>query len=47
MAVNRRKPRNASLRFQSFIDTSGLTKKKPELSLVVGLKKKGGRNSYG
>ncbi len=47
MAVNRRKPRNASLRFQSFIDTSGLTKKKPERSLVVGLKKKGGRNAYG
>jgi large subunit ribosomal protein L2 len=47
MAVTLRKPRNASLRFQSFIDTSDLTKKRPERSLVVGLKKNGGRNAYG
>ena len=47
MAIIRRKPRNASLRFQSFVDTSDLTKKKPEKSLVVGLNKKGGRNAYG
>lgn len=47
MAINRRKPRNASLRFQSFVDTSDLTKKKPEKSLVKGLKKSGGRNVYG
>lgn len=47
MAIIRRKPRNSSLRFQSFVDTSDLTKKKPEKSLVVGLRKSGGRNAYG
>ena len=47
MAIIRRKPRNASLRFQSFVDTSHLTKKEPEKSLVIGLKRKGGRNAYG
>lgn len=47
MAIIRRKPRNSSLRFQSFVDTSDLTKKKPEKSLVKGLKKGGGRNAYG
>lgn len=47
MAIKRRKPRNSSLRFQSFVDTSDLTKKKPEKSLVKGLNKKGGRNTYG
>lgn len=47
MAIIRRKPRNASLRFQTFIDTSDLSKKGPEKSLVEGLKKTGGRNAYG
>lgn len=47
MAIIRRKPRSASLRFQTFIDTSDLTKKSPEKSLVKGLKKTGGRNAYG
>lgn len=47
MAIIRRKPRNASLRFQSFVDTSHLTKKAPEKSLVAGLPRKGGRNAYG
>lgn len=47
MAIITRKPRSSSLRFQTFIDTSDLTRKKPEKSLVVGLKKHGGRNSYG
>ena len=47
MAIVTRKPRNASLRFQSFIDTSHLSKTKPEKSLTVGLKKKGGRNTHG
>lgn len=42
-----RKPRSASLRFQTFVDTSDLTRKKPEKSLVEGLKKHGGRNAYG
>ncbi len=47
MAVKTRKPRSAALRFQSYLDTSDLTKKKPEKSLVVGLRKSGGRNTYG
>ncbi len=48
MAIVKRKPRNASLRFQSFLDSSDITKKKPERSCVSGLNKKsGGRNSYG
>jgi len=49
MPIRRRKPRNASLRFQTFIDTSDLTKKrKPERSLLDGSKKRtSGRNSYG
>ncbi len=47
MTIIRRKPRNASLRFQTFLDTSDLTKKKPERSLTKGLKRGGGRNAYG
>ena len=47
MAIVKRKPRNASLRFQTFIDSSDITKKKPEKSLVRGQSKSGGRNSYG
>jgi large subunit ribosomal protein L2 len=47
MAIISRKPRNSSLRFQQFIDTSDLTKKKPERKLVVGLRRGSGRNSYG
>lgn len=47
MAIVRRRPRNSSLRFQSFLDKSEVTKHKPEKSLVVGLRRKGGRNAYG
>ncbi len=47
MAIITKKPRNASLRFQTFLDTSHLSKDKPEKSLTVGLKKKGGRNVHG
>jgi large subunit ribosomal protein L2 len=47
MAIILRKPRNSSLRFQSFLSSKDLTTKKAEKSLVVGLRKKGGRNSYG
>lgn len=47
MTIIARKPRNSSLRFQTFIDNSDLTKKSPEKSLVIGLRKKGGRNAYG
>jgi large subunit ribosomal protein L2 len=47
MAISKRKPRNASLRFQTFIESGDITKKTPEKSLVKGLKKSGGRNAYG
>lgn len=47
MGIRKRKPRNASLRFQTFLDNSDITKKAPEPSLVVGLRKGGGRNAYG
>lgn len=47
MAIIKRKPRNASLRFQTFIDNSDLTTSTPHKQLTVGLKRKGGRNAYG
>ena len=47
MAIIKRKPRNASLRFQTFISSEDITKKKPNKKLTVGLRKKGGRNAYG
>lgn len=47
MAIVRRRPRNASLRAQSFVVTPDLTKKRPEKSLTVSLSKSGGRNAYG
>ena len=47
MAITRRKPRNSSLRFQTFLDSSDITTNTPEKSLVIGLKKGGGRNAYG
>ena len=39
MAIVRRKPRNSSLRFQTFVDNSDITTSKPERSLVKGLKR--------
>ncbi len=47
MAIIGRKPRSAALRFQTYLDSSDITKKRPERSLVVGLRKSGGRNAYG
>lgn len=47
MAIKKRKPRNASLRFQKFLESGDITKKTPEKSLVEGLRKRGGRNAYG
>jgi large subunit ribosomal protein L2 len=47
MAMIRRKPRTPATRFQSFISSKDLTKKKPEKKLVRALKKSGGRNVYG
>lgn len=47
MAIMSRKPRNSSLRFQSYLDSSDITTTKPERSLVTGLRRHGGRNAYG
>jgi large subunit ribosomal protein L2 len=48
MAIIKRKPRNSSLRFQSFISSSDITTTKPHAALVTGLNRRsGGRNSYG
>ena len=47
MGIQRRKPRNPSLRYQTYLDTSHVAKKAPEKSLVRPLPKKGGRNAYG
>jgi large subunit ribosomal protein L2 len=47
MAIIGRKPRNSSLRFQTFIDSSDITCTTPTKSLVRGLKRSGGRNAYG
>ncbi len=47
MAIIARKPRNASLRMQTFVKTMDLTKKAPEKSLLSPLPHSGGRNSYG
>src|SRR5581483_5386665 len=48
MAIIKRKPRSAALRFQSFVDFSDITTKKPHPGLVVGaIRKSGGRNTHG
>jgi large subunit ribosomal protein L2 len=47
MAIVTRKPRNPSLRFQQYIVYEDLTDKAPEKSLLVPLKRTGGRNAYG
>jgi len=47
MSMKRRKPQNPSLRFQTSLDTSHLTKKEPERALLRPAPKKGGRNTYG
>ncbi len=47
MTIIKRKPRNPSLRFQTFLSSADITTTTPEKSLVVGLKRKAGRNAYG
>ena len=48
MAIIKRKPRNSSLRFQSFVSSNDVTTNKPHANLVTGLQRRsGGRNSYG
>ena len=47
MVIKKYKPTSPGRRFGSVIDFSGLTKKKPEKSLLRPLKKTGGRNHHG
>jgi len=47
MAIKKFKPTTPTLRYRTVADFSGLTKKKPEKSLLESLKKSGGRNNKG
>lgn len=47
MALIQRKPTSAGRRFQTGHDFAEITKTEPEKSLVVALRKTGGRNNYG
>jgi len=47
MAIVSRKPRNSSLRFQSYLSTEDITKQSPEKGLVISLNRCNGRNAYG
>ncbi|HEX8084643.1 MAG TPA: 50S ribosomal protein L2 [Solirubrobacteraceae bacterium] len=47
MPIRKPKPTSPGMRFVSYADFSGLTKKRPEKGLTEGLKKSGGRNAHG
>jgi large subunit ribosomal protein L2 len=47
MAIRKPKPTSPGRRFSTYPDFSEITKTEPEKTLVEGLKKSGGRNSYG
>lgn len=47
MPIRQYKPTSPGRRRSSVMDYSGLTKKRPERSLVVGARKKGGRSNQG
>src|ERR1700754_2633779 len=47
MPIKRYKPTSPGRRFATYADRSELTDKAPEKTLVEGLTKSGGRNSYG
>ncbi len=47
MGIKKFKPTSAGRRFMTGPDFSEVTRKDPERSLVVALKKKGGRNNRG
>jgi len=47
MPVRKPKPTSPGLRFVSYSDFGEITKSEPEKTLTEGLKKSGGRNSYG
>src|ERR1700741_2288456 len=47
MPIRKPKPTSAWRRFVTYPDYAEITRTEPEKSLVEGLKKSGGRNSYG
>src|SRR4029453_16744231 len=47
MPVRKPKPTSPGMRFVSYPDFAEITKTTPERTLVEGLKKSGGRHSYG
>ncbi|HEY7965820.1 MAG TPA: 50S ribosomal protein L2 [Solirubrobacteraceae bacterium] len=47
MPIRKPKPTSAGMRFVSYPDFKEITKTEPERSLVKGIKKSGGRNSFG
>ena len=47
MAIRKPKPTSPGMRFVSYPDFAEITRSSPEKSLVEGLTKSGGRNSYG
>jgi large subunit ribosomal protein L2 len=47
MPIRKPKPTSAGRRFSTYPDFGEITKTEPEKSLTEGLKKSGGRNSYG
>jgi large subunit ribosomal protein L2 len=47
MPIRKPKPTSAGRRFVTYPDFAEITRSEPEKSLVEGLKKSGGRNSYG
>src|ERR1700710_240720 len=47
MAIRKPQPQSPGRRFATYADFAEITKTEPEKTLVEGLKKSGGRNSYG
>jgi len=47
MPLKKYKPTSPARRFMTVTDRSGISKKKPEKSLLAAKTRKGGRNSYG
>ena len=47
MPIRKPKPTSAGMRFVSYPDFAEITRSEPERSLVEGLTKSGGRNSFG
>src|SRR5580692_5989608 len=47
MAIRKPKPTSPGRRFVTYPDFAEITRSEPEKSLTTGLKKSGGRNSYG